>query len=241
MSFFRVLQVECLKLKRSKIFLLVLLGPFLILSMQFLNFTLRYNLLVKPGKSEWWEFIQEVGSFWGVLVLPIIVAIVAGMINAVEHSSNAWKYVLTMPIKRRTIYLGKLLLTFLLSVSSSIILTIGLVITGKALGFKEAIPWGKIGELFLYPLLGIIAISAIQVWLSTRLHNFSIAVGIGIGSVVISLFMSQSMYTHWFPWVYPFMTAPIEDNQPTFYSIVSVCVGIAMTLLGMWEFERRDV
>lgn len=242
MGYLRIIQVEWIKLKRSGIMFVIFGAPLLVLTMQFLNFKLRYNILVPSGSSPWWGFIQEVGSFWGALVLPVIAAIFAAIICGVEHSSNAWKYIITMPIRRMYFYTGKLLLTFSLLIAASIILTCGLVISGIILGFNEPIPWEKVGWLFIYPLLGVAALTSIQIWLSTRIHNHSIPIGIGVISVVASLFLSQSSSTHWYPWVYPLMTAPIGNPyEPGFYSFVSICVGLICTFIGLWEFSRRDI
>ncbi len=223
--------------------MLVVLGaPLLILMLQFINFRLRGSILLKNSTSPWWELIQEIGSFWGALVLPILVAIVAGMLSAVEHSSHAWKYILTMPMQRSTMYLAKLLLCCCLLLLSSLIVTIGVVAIGSTLGFEGAIPWDRVGWVFIYPLLGCAAIISIQVWLSTKFQNFSVPLAIGIVSIIASLFLSQSEATHWFPWVYPFLTAPIgEPYEPGYTSMMSITVAVMVTVVALWEFSRRDV
>lgn len=242
MSYLRIMQIEWQKLKRSGIMYIVWGAPLFVVMLQFLNFKLRYDILIPSGSSPWWVFIQEIGSFWGALVLPILAAIIAAIICGQEHSTNVWKYIIALPIKRWQIYTGKLLMTLFLLTIASVILICGMIISGLVLGFNELVPLQEIWWLFIFPLLGVIALTSIQMWLSTRFHNLSIPIGVGILCIVVSLFVAQSSITFWFPWAYPFMTAPIgTPYEPYFYSGLSIIVGLLCTLIGIREFSRRDI
>lgn len=238
----KIIIIEWRKLKRSGIMYIIWGAPILIILMQYFNFRLRYHILIPSGESPWWTYIQEVGSFWGALVLPIIATIIAAIICGIEHSTKVWKYMVSLPIKRESFYIGKLLTTFILLMISSFILVCGLLISGFMLGFSESIPIQKIWRLFIYPLLGIVALTTIQIWISTRFDSSAIPIGIGVIGVVVSLFVAQSDVTFWFPWAYPFMTAPIGNlYEPYFYSGLSVFVGLLITFIGAWEFSKRDI
>ncbi|XAZ38072.1 ABC transporter permease [Bacillus velezensis] len=75
-----ILFVERLKLKRSKLWIIYLLGPLLGVSLAYTNFIKNYNLFMNPGDNPWVEAWTQVALFMGPFVLPIVVGIFAALV-----------------------------------------------------------------------------------------------------------------------------------------------------------------
>lgn len=242
--FWRVWESEWRKLKRSRVTIPVLLAPILIIVLQYLNFLLRYNSVIKPGDDPWNVFITQHATVWSILMLPLLSAILAGIVTSLEHSNNQWKYILTLPFDRSYLFMSKLLLILVFIIVSSSILGMGMLISGRFLQLPGDFQVIKLVETLGAAICGVFAVLTIQFWLSIRIHNPAIPLAIAVCGTILAVFFAQSAYTRWLPWVYPIYVLPIELNEHVTvvrYLIISVIVGLVFIVIGLRDFLRRDL
>ena len=230
-----VLQADLLKVKRKWFWFLVFLGPFGVIALQMVNYGLRYDYLVVGRDNLWQGLIQNVNMF----VTPSLllgITILASQIATIEHQQSSWKQLLSLPIKRRLVFSSKFFVTFMMLLLSCVLLFIGTILLGLGLGFDAAIPTITIIKNSFYPLLAGLPILALHIWLSITFENQAIPLTVGIFGAVFTLFAYYA--PDWFIWKWPLLYG---DQEPIWYVTAGLIVGIMILLLGMIDFQKRDV
>lgn len=239
----RILSAEMLKIKRKLIWLLVVIGPLGVVGLQVLNYSLRWDWMVRPdNSSKLWEYaINDVNT----LALPALLiglAIVASMTAGIEHQMNAWKMTLALPVKKRQVFAGKFLLTALLLLVSSTLLAIltlifGLVLS-SAMGLDGPVPFGELLRGAFYPYLAAMPFIALQSWLSVTMSNQGVPLTVGIVGMIVSMF-GALRFPDWVPYKWP---AYVNEWPHPLYAVgAGLALGLIVFLLGMGEFVRKDV
>lgn len=239
----RLLSAELLKIRRKLIWLLVVIGPLGVVGLQVLNYSLRWDYLVRPEDSaKLWDYaIRDVGS----LALPALLiglAIIASMTAGIEHQMNAWKMTLALPVKKRQVFAAKFLLTALLLLCSCVLLAIFTYAFGSvlnsAIGFDGPVPYGELLRGSFYPYLAAMPFIALQSWLSVTMHNQGVPLTVGILGMIASMFGAYR-FPDWVPYKWPALVN--EWPHPLYAVGAGLALGLVVLLLGMGEFVRKDV
>ncbi|WP_047154760.1 ABC transporter permease [Aneurinibacillus tyrosinisolvens] len=243
MNAFVVVAAELYKQKRGVMWLLVIGGPLLVLGLDFFDLYLRYDYLFSRYRSEMtsWEILLRENHFFWFFFLPIGITLVSTVIHFREFSDNAWKQLLSLPVRRANVYLSKWFLTVLLSWFAITVAGMGMVLVGKAIGFPEAADYSLFFAYIMNQYAAILGIVSIQHWLSSRCKNVIIPVAIGICGSVCALFFAQSGIGPYIPYSSLVFTAPLagEDTQPVVWG--GLITGIVALFAGMIEFQKRDI
>lgn len=254
MILLRTLQIELLKLKRTLAIWLILVTP---LGIVFLvtMILLTNNSRLEQGYNPW-EFIGK-NSFglWALMMLPLFVALETALLAGVEHQNNTWKHLLALSVPRMMIYFAKQILALLMIALSMVVLVFGAlfaVLIVNALGLivdadiSQPIPWRMLifGGLQIY--LGTWLIVAIHTWLGIRWQSFTVAMGVGIMMTVTAMVLINTNVTYLFPWAMPAslaeqFTAPDSASPPGVTIVLSLVGTAVVSVLGAWEFSRRNV
>lgn len=233
----RLFQAEFLKIKRKWVWFLIALGPIGVVGLQALNFTLRYDWLTKQYADDLWGgLLGSVGALaFSAIVLGM--AIITSILANIEHAQGSWKQLLATPIRKSRLFLTKFTVGWLLLLISCVLLMIGTIILGLALGFGADIPWHKLLITSFYPYFAALPILALQIWLAIVFKNQGVALTIGIIILVFSMY--GGALPNWFPLTWPTLQA--YGSAP----IINVWLGIGLALVllifGTIDFVRRDV
>jgi len=130
MTLTRALRAEALKMKRTIALKMVVLAPVavvlltLFMASQAPSGTLRRGgIVVNP-----WLALSRVNlQFWGLLMLPLYVALQTALIAGLDHADSQWKALFARPVPRWTIYVAKLIVVTLMAASSAAILVAGVL------------------------------------------------------------------------------------------------------------------
>jgi len=236
-GFGRVFSSDLLKLRRTFVWGLAVLGPVGVIALQAVNFMLRYDWLTKLYAEDLWGGLIDNVKWLGVPALMIGLAIVASMMAGYEHQTNAWKQTLALPISRTAVYTGKIAALLVLLLISCTLLAIGTVLLGVLLGFGADVPVGKILSSSYLPLLAAMPFVSLQVWLSVTMKNQAVPLTIGILGTVFNLYSSS--LNEWFPWRWPYL---LEGAWSPFMTVVAgLAVGALLYGVGMNHFRVKDV
>lgn len=242
-----VLLTEALKLRRTLALRMTVL-PLIIVLLYFLLGMFGPTQVSRQTPDVWASLARNTVSLWTLLMLPLFITLETSLLAGLEHTDRNWKYLLTMPVPRWTIYLSKLIVALGLVWLAHLVLIGGTMVSGLVLRqFSPTLnlttlPVGVIAWPLAKISVAVLMAAAIQHWVSLRWPSFIMAMGFGMCAMVIGFMAVNSAdLGPWYPWsltlhtLSPRATALIH---PMTYSAIGAAV---VTILGAWQFSRRDV
>jgi lantibiotic transport system permease protein len=245
---FRMLSIECLKLKRTLALWMVLVSPLLIVLLEFAITYKGAPGLIKGGKEAWPPMIRQTVEAWTVLMMPMFVTLETSLLAGLENTGKNWKSLLALPAPRWTVYVSKLLMTITLLWCAHAVL-IGATI-GSGLLLKLLHPALSLDVMpltpFVSPMMRVSASAllavAIQHWVSLKWQTFTVAMGFGMCAMIAGVFAVQSpAFGSWFPWSLPIravMNSAAGQDRITAVAVIGATVA---TIIGCWEFAKREI
>ncbi|KRG15890.1 ABC transporter permease [Lederbergia galactosidilytica] len=232
----QIFKADLLKMKRKWVWFLSFLGPFGVISLQAVNYGVRYDYLVGLNPDVWGELLKNIN---GLVTISLIlgVAILASMTANVEHQQNAWKQLLALPVRKGSAFASKFLLNIIFLLIACLLLFVGTIILGLSLKFGTEIPYIAILRNSFYPLAAALPILALQTWLSITMTNQAVPLTIGILGAIVS--SSAYNAADWFMWKWPLLMSDV--HEPVWFVGMGLLVGIILLGFGALDFTRRDV
>ncbi|GAB2963053.1 hypothetical protein GCM10027048_34810 [Hymenobacter coalescens] len=208
------LAAEVLKLRGTAALRLALglaVVPVLII---FLVFFFRGATLLEAGQSPWVPYLHNAWRTEATLLLPLFVVLLTSLVVHVEHRAAAWKHVLTQPVPRRTLFVGKLLVLLGLSLLAQALHAGLLLLTGWLLGLLRpelgfqlhAAPLAAVGTALLRIYAGTAGILAVQYVVSLAWRSFVVPVAVGLAGTVLALTVLRIAHADLLPYGAPLLT-----------------------------------
>lgn len=233
----RIIASELIKIKRKMILFLVFLGPFGVIALEAVNFGVRYDWLTGVYKDDLWKGLIGEVSMLSVPSILIGFTILTSMVANIEHQTNAWKQLLSLPISKTKVYTGKVLLTVILLLVSCSLLMAGTIILGLALKFGTSIPLFYLFKMCFYPFLASLPLLALQIWLAITMKNQAIPLTVGIVGTIISMYAAA--LPDWMPWKWSLL---LNEWGKPFYSVIAgILLGSFIYFISILDFTRREV
>ena len=245
MHFIQILQMEFRKLKRSYSWLLMFTAPLLMVAFGAYNFVRYKDVFLQGNAIPWEKLISQIVTFYGLLLLPLSIGVLAVWLARIEHAENNWKYLLTLPINRTYIYIAKTIIHILLVGLSMIILYVGIIIAGKLVSVGD-IPYQTMFLKILSCWVTCLPLLAIQMILSIRFTNIGIPVGVGLAASIATIIISNSAAGRYYFWSFPYFSL-LPNNEkagsisPVYMMVFSTCVFIIVILMGCFKFRKQEV
>ncbi|MCG0050789.1 ABC transporter permease [Priestia aryabhattai] len=240
-----ILNVEKLKLKRSKIWILYILGPLIGVMLAYTNFYNNYELFVQPGDNEWLEAWTQVAIFMGPFVLPIMVGVYAAFVCRSEHVSGGWKQLLALPVQRTKIFLGKFLITATMIAVTLFIVLILFLGFGLVKGINGDLPMLTLIGYCIKGFLACLPLMLLQLIISIRSKTFGIPLAVSIVFTLPAIIVASTPLGQIYPWTQPMLAMSPADESPiesyfTFYTLLSI-LSMALLYFGIRNFAKRDI
>ncbi len=242
-----VLLTEALKLRRTLALRMTVL-PLIVVLLYLLLGLFSASTLVRQNADVWANVTRNTVSLWTLLMLPLFLTLQTSLLAGLEHSDRNWKYLLTMPVPRWTIYVSKFLIALGMVWLAHLVLFTGTMVNGLVLRqFAPelglgALPMGAIAWPLVKVSVAVVMAAAIQHWVSLRWPSFIAAMGFGMCAMVVGFMAVNSAdFGPWYPWSLTLHTLSPRGTfviHPTLYSAIGALV---VTVLGAWQFSRRDV
>lgn len=240
----KLIQIELIKTKRSLALLMMFACPLMVV---LVNLMLFINAGGEGIKERGWSsFWLSNFAMWGYFMMPLYIALVTALLNGVEHKSNGWRYLATLPIKQSSIFIAKFLLAWIYLIGAHLVLltSIYLVInTLNAIGFDGgALIDSQIIEKILYASFASLAILTIQHIVSWRWSNIVVPLGLGVLATFSVMQFSSSKYWLYNPWTYTLMSTNAANiNHQAEAIIYSVIISIFLLLTGSFWLGKKEV
>lgn len=232
-GFAAVLQAETGKLKGSLAALMTVLGPLAIVV--FVHLMLAARGFTSLEKIGWGGFIQGGIGLWAYLVFPLLVALQAAAINAIEHEIDGWKRMLALPVHAAKIFFAKLLILFMLLLASSLLLAAGLTLTAwAAAAISTALPafdW-SLASFATTRVLACLAGGGLMIVLhfslSWVMDSFVFPIAVGVIATMAVLQVASSKYWIWHPWAWSLTAGAASDRSS---ALLAMALGLGLGLL----------
>ncbi|WP_411681534.1 ABC transporter permease [Clostridium thailandense] len=252
MSFAAILRSDLIKYKRTVLWKGIFLTPILSFILLFADLHLRYEYLISSIQM---KKASEVGIFtkmdvlfyqnhmavlWFMLFNLAVVA-VSFIINYTEYSENTWKQMLSRPVGRGKIYLSKWLITFAAALILITLNGIALIIVKKIFNIE-----GNsllILRYMWFEIAGAVGVVSFQQFISCYFKNSLGAAAVGFaGAVGAHLFAQSKVLGNLVPYACFLRVLPLEDMSDAITAGVSgLALGILWLLIGVYEFNKRDI
>lgn len=206
-----MLQLEFFKIRRKKIWLMMVL--FLMVEMAWVFMSVTRSIANNPEDASWESIIYVVSSMNG-LFLPILSAIVVSRICDMEHKGNTWKMLAATNVKRSTLFSAKYICANSLLLFVLIVQTMFIFLFGSLNNFSGSFPLHLLIPFLAGAFITTMVITAIQQWISLAIKNQAFALCLGMigGFIGMTAAMFPSAIRHFFIWSY------YVDLNPVSYS-----------------------
>jgi lantibiotic transport system permease protein len=249
---------ELTKIKNSFALWLIVLGAAFIPLFFILNIIFQWkDYLPETGENPWNEYLRK--GFNGVhfFFLPLLIVLLIALLLNIEHKSNTWKHIFVLPISKTKIFFSKYLVLISLILIFYSLMLIFFLSGGVLLGlwksefnfliFKPSYFYNSvqsdIASFMIKSFISVLGLIAIHFWLSFRLKNLFLNIGIGLAGVVIAV----SMYIgHWESISYmPYASSvlmcnftPDAHGYLSDFHMVSLACFLVVFVLSYFDFTR---
>lgn len=180
----RSISAEWLKLRHSRISLVLAILPIISLIIGCFNFYFNQAAL----QNGWYSLWTQVSLFYGEFFLPILIAICCAFVCRLEHSNRNWNMILASPLSVTSLFMAKLVIVSILIFSAQAFFMLMYWTAGQLFTIPGPFPM----ETLVWSLRGwfaSISIAALQLGLSIRIRSFATPIGISLCAVFLGLGM----------------------------------------------------
>lgn len=248
----RALSAEALKLRGTLALWMCLIAPAVVVGLYVLQVGFSHfpahRAPAEPAKA-WMVFSQSVFALWAFLMLPLFVTLEAALLAGLEHADRQWKHLLALPLPRGAHYLAKLLALAALLALAFVALVLLVPLGGAVLAVAKPVfgiggppPWDFLLRAAATAYVASLLIVALHTWLGVRFASFTVAVSVGMTATVMGFLIGQSeRFGHWYPWSMPLQVLAGNGQWTGFVVVAGLAGGVLAALLGMADFQHRDV
>ena len=244
-SFYRLFRAERIKLRRSRIWLLVLVSPLLAGLFEFVI------LQSGEGEKDWLNVVIEMSYFHALLFLPLLAGIFSATVCRSEHDSGGWKQLLALPVQRTTVYLVKLFTVALLLLVTQLAFLGMMVAVGLVNGMGDSLPWDMILRSTASGWLATLPLAALQMAVSVGWSSFAAPLAVNVVLTLPNiLVVNSAQYGPYYPWAQPFIAMIPRSGDSSFgaltlplETLLYVLVGGFLIFLagGLTYFKRKEM
>jgi hypothetical protein len=242
----RLIGAEWYKLRKSNFVWILLVGP----AMAFLvgaGISTANQEIV--GMNEWLSPLFAMNLIYGLLFLPLVTGVYAGLICRYEHQSGGWKQLLAMPVSRGQVFVAKYALTLILIFVMQIVYLAAVYGVGIARGFTEPFPLEIVWKCALGGWVATFPLVALQLWLSILWKNFAAPFAVNVVFTLPSILaINSDRFGPYYPWAQPFSMMYIGGSQDDVFfvpwELLLTVVGgsfVLFFLVGYVYFQRKAV
>lgn len=235
------IEMEFLKLKRSKIFLLSLLGAILPPLLMFIAVT-----VFDEGHS-FEALFTNVNMYMSAMFSVLIFAIIISYLFGREYNEHTLKTMLTIPVSREKFLASKYIMFLVWIVILTVVTSLSTLIFGFIAGldgFSVKLFVDSFAQLLYANVLLFLTFSPF-VFISLFITNMVPAMVGGAGLALVNLMVYGQNWAPFVPWVSPYLIASGEIAEYSASPTVSYTIILATFLIGLVisyvYFTKTDV
>ncbi len=246
----KLLSAELVKLKNTFALWLTVLGALFLPLLLFTTYLFEWKEFIPNAQVDpWYDYLLR--TFNGCCFFSLgFILLIIGLILNIEHRANSWKHLFTMPLARGKLYFSKMALVVSVIILFFLLYFVFAIMSGHMLGFiqpalefsRYALPNEYIFRFVLDFLVSIVPMIIVQYWISFRVKNLVISLGIGLFGLLMGLLLKNWDNIIYLPYATPFqmlnykVTAVL--NRQGFYWFNAV-YSLLFLALGYQDFTKR--
>ncbi|MFD2657842.1 ABC transporter permease [Gracilibacillus thailandensis] len=240
-----ILHSEWFKLRKSKVTLILFVGPLIGL---FIGLT-GNSLNVGEQMNQWYAPLFMMNFTYAILFLPLITGVLASVICRYEHQEGGWKQLLALPVTRGKVFLTKYLLLILLVLFMQILYLGAIYAVGTIEGFTDPFPLTIVWKSIIGGWVATMPLVALQLWLSILFKSFAAPFAVNvIFTLPTILVVNSERFGPYYPWAQPFSMMYVGGNTDDVFFIpwdqlLTVVGGgfLVFFLCGYIYFQRKPI
>ncbi|MBT2689667.1 ABC transporter permease [Bacillus sp. ISL-47] len=240
-----ILKSEWYKLRKSKVFIILLTGPLVGLAAGIGADTSETAGMV----NEWYMLLIYMNLPYAVLFLPLMTGVLASLVCRYEHQAGGWKQLLALPVTRGKVFAAKYLLVLLLVMMIQLLYLAAIYSAGMFKGVADPFPIEIIWKSILGGWVATFPLVALQLWMSVWFKSFAAPFAVNvIFTLPAILAMNSEKAGPYYPWAQPFaMMYPAANTDDLFFipweQLLTVIGGFFLLfyLGGYLYFQRKAV
>lgn len=243
------LRAEIKKIRRTSVFYICILGAAFVPVISFLE--ARDGDLHSSKKASWTAYYNGWEQGMSFMFLPLFVILVTTLLLQLEYRNNTWKQVLAAPQKLSAIFFSKFLVLQLLLLAFMVLYNIFFAIAtwGIYTLHPKIVSGGlDLGEVLftnVQAYLTLLAMSALQFWMSVRFKGFIASLAIGFClwlASPIMLFEMEWSGVKFYPYALSIVSVlPNFKADLDTFRILSIIYAAMVLTLGYIDFHQRKV
>lgn len=202
---FQVIRTECIKLRRAPVWIAFAMLPLLAAVMGTFNYLQNQGVL----KREWYSLWTQHTLFASFFFLPALIGVLAAYQWRLEHRENNWNSLMTWPVPRSVLLLGKLIVTGGMTALTLLFTGALFYASGRFAGLT-GLPPAELPRWILLGCCGGICLSTVQMYLSMRIKSFAVPVAIALVGGIAGLLIANYGYGLYCP--YSLMALGMDAN-----------------------------
>jgi len=166
-----------------------------------------------PGEDPFSAILDQRFNFLSGAIFPIYIMLVCTLLAQIEFRNNTWKQVFASPQSKLNVFIARFLnvhvviLLFILLYNVFLALSIVIIhfMVPSAHLLDQHRNWSELIMWNTHMYLGMLALSAIQFWLSLRFRNFVVSLGVGLTLWLVGVMMVMGYNVrgaYFFPYTY---------------------------------------
>jgi hypothetical protein len=244
-----LLIAESIKLRRTPVVWMSLGAPAFAVTVAFIASLTNGNRFYQAGISPWTDFSAHILVGWALFVFPIYVCLQTALYSSLEHNSNGWSYLATLPVGKHKLLFSKYCCAVLLVAISQVLLVCLtwaagwiLAVLRPSYGFQDYPMTSMPAKACMWVFLSGLTIVGIQMMLSMLYRSFVVPTGTGLLFIfggVIARSLAISIY---WPFLWPILllnnTADTAQWRLSF-GVAGVLGFVSISILGILLIVRR--
>ena len=227
------IEMEFLKLKRSKMFLISILGSLMV---PVLLFFTAYKNKIDGNPVIFSEMLKYTNQYTLALFAIIVIAVLANYLFAREYQEHTLKSIIPLPVSKTEFIVGKFVMYFIwvmvLSVITFISANVLFYLVG-ATGFTWTLFLKMFKQLIFGSVLLYLTMSPL-VFISVWMKN-SVATMIASATIVFgNMLVINSEYAPIYPWFAPYLISTGQLSQYNYGTLLPYLVVFATFLIGFF-------
>lgn len=217
-----------------------------------------HKLINTPGVLQWLRYMGSVMGVMGILILPMFVVFITYSVNNMEHRSEMWKSLFSLPLNKWSIYGSKYAFAVILNALCLALFATLIVGSGYLLGnlkpelkFQDYSISRLAFELHLKLFLSSLGIMSIQFLLSLIWSDFIKPMGVGFVGTIAGIISVNTGWKYAFILPYAHPALAIMNNKSrekipevnflTNETYVSFAVAIIAFVVGYFIVAKKSV
>ena len=243
---------EITKQKKTLALWGTIIAPLFVVVVNFLIYFSKPNLLQAPDMNPWLKVAGNATNIFTILMFPLLITLIAFIVNNVEHKSSGWKHLFALPVRREYFYISKIIVATGMVFLSLVIFVVFLLLSIRLLASSHPqINFEKTALVNLLIITNVkvflasLFILMIQFVLSINFKNFLVPIGFGIAATIGTTMLLSWEHSNWIPYALPMWASQgLQKGDYMFLKeviIYSIAGSILIFTAGILTIRKKNI